>query len=241
MTTSQIPDQLDLLLGFVTPDYIDRVCGPNRNSRWKNDGRQYNRDTILTFLQRAVADLRAAHAIADVQEPEKCRCGIRTAEECEEEWGPGCDLGNNAEFVTVEHLTEEALAQTREKLGRGELPVQGARYALDADEQRIVKKAIFASAKVLGKDEDAAARNQEAGWYPNITEKHFDLAVARAVNRVRPPQEVIDAIEEVVDWLDYEVSGADKVMRDIRTLRDKWLRFCGQQLATHNPGDQNDH
>ena len=31
----------------------------------------------------------------------KCSCGERNVNECDEEWGPDCDLGNNEKYVKV--------------------------------------------------------------------------------------------------------------------------------------------
>ena len=31
----------------------------------------------------------------------KCVCGVKLASECDEEWGPDCDLGNNEKYVKV--------------------------------------------------------------------------------------------------------------------------------------------
>lgn len=46
--------------------------------------------------QRVVDMISASHA----QQP-KCKCGDRLASQCDEEWGPKCDLGNNEKFVRV--------------------------------------------------------------------------------------------------------------------------------------------
>lgn len=37
-------------------------------------------------------------ALADI-EGRRCACGVKSALDCEEEWGPTCDLGNNPEHA----------------------------------------------------------------------------------------------------------------------------------------------
>jgi hypothetical protein len=34
----------------------------------------------------------------------KCSCGERNVNECDEEWGPDCDLGNNEKYVKVSQV-----------------------------------------------------------------------------------------------------------------------------------------
>ena len=46
-----------------------------------------------------------------MSQDKKCTCGIRLASECDEEWGPECDLGNNPEFVTVFDQNDSKLAK----------------------------------------------------------------------------------------------------------------------------------
>lgn len=51
-------------------------------------------DTLA--FARAILALRQEQA----QHP-KCKCGDRPVNQCDEEWGPNCDLGNNEKFVRV--------------------------------------------------------------------------------------------------------------------------------------------
>ncbi len=52
----------------------------------------------------------------------KCACGERNASECEEEWGPDCDLGNNEKYVkVVKPNTPAPVAQPDHETWRAEL------------------------------------------------------------------------------------------------------------------------
>lgn len=44
----------------------------------------------------AASKLRVAPAASGEQ---RCQCGERLASECDEEWGPNCDLGNNPKYA----------------------------------------------------------------------------------------------------------------------------------------------
>lgn len=44
---------------------------------------------------------------------EKCKCGQRNADQCDEEFGPDCDLGNNGVYASVSQDAERAF----QKLG----------------------------------------------------------------------------------------------------------------------------
>lgn len=63
------------------------------------------------------ADKRATPtaSMADAAEAPKCECGDRLASECDEQWGPNCDMGNNAAHVRVSTVDpaviDAALAQ----------------------------------------------------------------------------------------------------------------------------------
>lgn len=39
------------LLEMPTEEWIDAICEPGRNRRWKGDGRQYDRDTVRRVLR----------------------------------------------------------------------------------------------------------------------------------------------------------------------------------------------
>jgi hypothetical protein len=47
-------------------------------------------DTLYVQFENAITALRAA-----LEQPERCSCGDRPADQCPGEWEPGCDLGNN--------------------------------------------------------------------------------------------------------------------------------------------------
>lgn len=41
-----------------------------------------------------------------MEEVKMCACGDRPADQCDEEWGPDCDLGNNEKHARVSNLPE---------------------------------------------------------------------------------------------------------------------------------------
>ena len=38
---------------------------------------------------------------------ELCACGVNRKEDCGEEWGPRCDLGNNPEYTRIRSISTE--------------------------------------------------------------------------------------------------------------------------------------
>ena len=50
-----------------------------------------------------VDDWLSARPSQEQAQQTKCACGDRPVDQCDEEWGPNCDLGNNEKYVRVAH------------------------------------------------------------------------------------------------------------------------------------------
>jgi hypothetical protein len=72
------------------------------NERWIDSTNKEVPYSIVVWSQ-PVQSLYATPtaSMADAAEAAKCECGDRLASECDEQWGPNCDMGNNAAHVRV--------------------------------------------------------------------------------------------------------------------------------------------
>ncbi len=73
----------------------------------------------MAILRAALAEQQQDQVQSSVHQPvpesddatrPPCRCGVKAASECDEEWGPQCDLGNNPKFVRVYEPQAEPVA-----------------------------------------------------------------------------------------------------------------------------------
>lgn len=75
----------------------------------------------------------------------RCKCGVKLAAECDEEWGPDCDLGNNEAHVAV-HAASEAQPDSVEPATAEDMKVYdqiAQRYSRDVTASEAQPEAIY--------------------------------------------------------------------------------------------------
>lgn len=98
-------DELDRLRKELNRIKLVGSCGTVDS--WLSLSDEQKREWFATTLHRDSEQTKTIreleHQLASqgqAQQP-RCKCGDRAANQCDEEWGPKCDLGNNEKYVRV--------------------------------------------------------------------------------------------------------------------------------------------
>lgn len=137
----------------------------------------------VTETQRQIMRI-AYEAGQQSRAPESlCKCGAKLAKDCEEEWGPTCDLGNNPDHVKVVSLQ-----------------AQPAEVSDDADAHfdKIMEQAqVFASAwSLVGGRFDTGNGLEEA----EAAKSELSSLVARAILALRPQAVPVGFVDRPIEW-----------------------------------------
>lgn len=124
---------------------------------------------------------------------------------------------------------EEAIAANAEAIGLVEADVEQLKTDVDAIEelaannktrldQYDVDKANYAS-----KDEVATAKSEAIADAKTETEKQISAVVSQYLTG-EGAADTIDTLQEIVDWLNTEGSGADKIVADVDAIKADYLK-----------------